>query len=195
MAKKEVDWLSVEVEYRAGLKSLRVLGEEFGISEGAIRKKAKEKDWCRDLSKKIEAETERKVQAAAVENRQRPAKEAEVIEANADLQTQVILQHRHDLKAARELVTMMLTELSVATTSREAIEQLAATLLNPEDDKSAMDAIMALVSLPERAKAVKALSDSLKNMVMTEREVYGLNKEQKAISEVDKLLRQVHEAE
>ncbi len=195
MAKKEIDWLGVEVEYRAGLKSLRVLGEEFGVSEGAIRKKAKEKDWIRDLSKKIEAETERKVQAAALENLTRPAKEADVVAANADLQTQVILQHRHDLKTARELVTTMLAELSVATTSREAIEQIAAALMNPEDDKSALDAVMALVSLPERAKAVKALSDSLKNMIMTEREVFGLNKEQKAISEVDKLLRMVHDGE
>lgn len=58
MARSIVDWESVEREYRAGIRSLRDIGGEFGCTEGAIRKKAKEKDWSRDLSAKISAKAE-----------------------------------------------------------------------------------------------------------------------------------------
>ncbi|EGG93492.1 hypothetical protein IMCC1989_1141 [gamma proteobacterium IMCC1989] len=45
---KAVDWLGVETEYRAGLKSLRAMASEFGTSDGAIRRRAKKFGWVRD---------------------------------------------------------------------------------------------------------------------------------------------------
>jgi len=46
--RKEPDWVAIEGEYRAGVHSLRVIAEKYGITEGAIRKKAKAKGWLRD---------------------------------------------------------------------------------------------------------------------------------------------------
>ena len=45
---KVVDWLGIEVAYRADVKSLRQLAKDYGISEGAIRQQAKQCDWVRD---------------------------------------------------------------------------------------------------------------------------------------------------
>jgi hypothetical protein len=46
--KKEPDWVAIEGEYRAGVHSLRAIAEKHGITEGAIRKRAKAKGWLRD---------------------------------------------------------------------------------------------------------------------------------------------------
>ena len=47
---RAVNWLSVETAYRSGLQSLRKMGVEFGVSEGTIRRRAKQYGWVRDGS-------------------------------------------------------------------------------------------------------------------------------------------------
>lgn len=41
------DWEAIETAYRAGVMSLRELGALHGVTEGAIRKKAKKFEWVR----------------------------------------------------------------------------------------------------------------------------------------------------
>lgn len=43
-----IDWPAIEGEYRAGKKSVRAIAEEYGITEGAIRARAKKGGWSRD---------------------------------------------------------------------------------------------------------------------------------------------------
>ena len=44
------DWERIELDYRAGIKTLRQIADENGISHGAINKRAKRDGWERDLS-------------------------------------------------------------------------------------------------------------------------------------------------
>ena len=41
------DWEAIETAYRAGIMSLRDIGALYGVTEGAIRKKAKKLEWVR----------------------------------------------------------------------------------------------------------------------------------------------------
>lgn len=41
------DWEAIESAYRAGVLSLRDIGEQYGVTEGAIRKRAKKFGWVR----------------------------------------------------------------------------------------------------------------------------------------------------
>lgn len=41
------DWEAIESAYRAGVMSLRDIGAQYGVTEGAIRKKAKKLGWVR----------------------------------------------------------------------------------------------------------------------------------------------------
>lgn len=41
------DWEAIESAYRAGVLSLREIGAQYGVTEGAIRKRAKKFDWVR----------------------------------------------------------------------------------------------------------------------------------------------------
>ena len=45
---RNIDWLAIEGAYRAGIMPLREIGAAYGVSEAAIRKKAKQSDWLRD---------------------------------------------------------------------------------------------------------------------------------------------------
>lgn len=42
------DWLAIEGDYRAGKRPLRAIAEDHGITEGAIRARAKKGGWARD---------------------------------------------------------------------------------------------------------------------------------------------------
>lgn len=53
--KKSPDWDRIEVDYRAGMKTLREIADEHNITEGAIRKRAKRDGWERDLAAKVRA--------------------------------------------------------------------------------------------------------------------------------------------
>ena len=44
---RSVKWDSIEKEYRFGTRSLRKIGSEFGVTEGAIRKRAIRDGWLR----------------------------------------------------------------------------------------------------------------------------------------------------
>src|SRR5688572_25001850 len=82
-------WPVIEADYRAGVKSVRQIAGEHGISEGAIRKRAKAQEWSRDLSGQIQAKAEALVRMEAVrttgtQERER-VPEAEVIKANANV--------------------------------------------------------------------------------------------------------------
>jgi len=53
--KKKIDWDRIEVDYRAGIKTLRDIAAEHSISHGAITKRCKRDGWVRDLTAKIQA--------------------------------------------------------------------------------------------------------------------------------------------
>ncbi|WP_209954251.1 hypothetical protein [Burkholderia glumae] len=50
MAGKNVDWTAIEGAYLAGVESVRAIATAYSISEGMIRKKAKQLGWSRDPS-------------------------------------------------------------------------------------------------------------------------------------------------
>lgn len=46
-ARKEIDWEAVEMQYRAGIRSLKEIGKEFGVSDAGIIKRARRDEWTR----------------------------------------------------------------------------------------------------------------------------------------------------
>ena len=48
--KAQPDWERIELDYRAGIKTLRQIADEHGITHGAINKRARRDGWERDLS-------------------------------------------------------------------------------------------------------------------------------------------------
>lgn len=98
--KKAVDWDLVEVDYRAGVKTLRQIADEDGVTHGAVNNRAKRDGWSHDLAAKIQAKAEEKVTKAAVTSEVTAAKlvtENQVVESNAEVQFRIRMEHRQDI--------------------------------------------------------------------------------------------------
>mgnify|MGYP003605038336 CR=1 FL=1 len=181
-AARTIDWERIELDYRAGVKTLRQIAEENDVTHGAINKRAKRDGWERDLSAKIVAKAESLVSKAEVSkqvSKEALVTERAVIEANAQAIADVILSHRKDIQRNRSLAGKMLSELEAQTNDPELFEQLAELMAEP--DQSGVDKLNILyrkvLSLPSRIDSAKKLAETMRVMVALEREAFGVGAE------------------
>ncbi|ELY2773019.1 TPA: hypothetical protein PTX05_004386 [Cronobacter sakazakii] len=173
------DWEAIESAYRAGLLSLREIASQHGISEGAIRKRAKRDDWSRDLNAKVKERADDLVRKAEVRKKVRSENaltERVLIEATAEVIANVRMEHRGDIRRAREITNMLFDELAAECTDIDALEKLGELMRCPDDkgrDKL-NELYHSIISMPERVKSAKALSEALKNLIGLERQAYDI---------------------
>lgn len=178
------DWEAIERLYRAGVLSLREIAGKYGVSDTAIRKKAKKEEWTRDLAAKIQSKADELVRKREVRAQVRTANlqtEKQLIEATADIIANVRMEHRGDINRARTLANTLFDELAAECNDVEALQKLGELLRQPDDrgiDKL-NDLYQKIISMPGRVKAMKDLTDSLKNLVGMEREAYGIDNQEK----------------
>ena len=183
--KAQPDWERIELDYRAGIKTLRQIADEHGITHGAINKRARRNGWERDLSWKINAKADAMVSKALVStpvSTESQIAERQVIEAAATAVADIRLAHRHDIRRARTLTNALLNELEQQTDPNTlAMLQELGELLRREDDNGndrRNDLYVKVISLSERSKTMKTLADSLRVMVDMERTAFGMDKDQ-----------------
>ena len=173
------DWEAIETAYRAGVMSLREIASQHGISEGAIRKRAKRDDWSRDLNAKIQQKADDLVRKQEVRKQVRNEStltERVLIEATAEVIATVRMEHRGDIRRARELTNTLFDELGAQCADVSALEQLGDIMFDPNDKgRDRLNEIyQKVISLPSRVKSMKDLSDSLKTLIGLEREAYSI---------------------
>lgn len=198
-AKPAPDWEKIEADYRAGIKTLRQIAGEHGVSHVAINKRAKRDGWSRDLSAKIAAKADELVTKGAVTSAvttESRISEREIIDANAQAIVSVRLSHRRDIQRSRRIAMALLEELEQQAGGEQVamLEQLG-ELLRSEDDKGQdklNDLYHKVISLPGRAKTMKDLGESLRVMVTLERQAFGLDdKDQKPQDSLTTLLQTI----
>lgn len=182
---KDVDWERVEADYRAGILTDRAIGKSNGLSHGAIQKRAKKEGWSRDLAQRIEKRREEKVAKAAVAkhgSQMSLATEKQVIEANAEMQTSVILGIRKDVGLLKKTVLGLASELSAL--SNQELQDALELILVDKTDKSSQAYITALnkafdaaLSLGGRSSTVKNLVGSLGILIDKERQAFGIDRD------------------
>lgn len=183
--KQAPDWDQIELDYRAGVKSLRQIASEQNVSEGAIRKRSKRDEWSRDLSKKIQDKADDLVRKETVRSEVRTKttiSEKETIDANANVVASIRITHRKDISRARSISMKLFDELELMVGAENVglLQQLGELLYSPDDkgvDKL-NDLYMKIINLPNRVKAIKELSDTMKTLVALERQAYGLEEKE-----------------
>ena len=174
------DWEAIETAYRAGVMSLREIAAQHGISEGAIRKRAKRDDWSRDLAAKVKERADDLVRKAEVRKQVRTEtalSERVLIEATAEVVAAVRMEHRGDIRRAREITNALFDELGAECADVDSLRKLGELMLSPDENgRDKLNEIYhSIISMPERVKAVKALSDALKNLIGLERQAYDID--------------------
>lgn len=185
--KPQIDWERIELDYRAGVKSLREIAEGSGTSHVNIAKRAKAQGWVRDLTKKIEAKANELVNKASVNspvNKASPAAEKATVEAVASTQASVRLAHRADIERSRRICMGMMSELEQQSGDAQLMAEAAEILRStpPEEmtkEKRAKlaEAAAKAGSLQARSSVMRSLSESLKVLVALERQAFGIREE------------------
>lgn len=174
------DWEAIESAYRAGLMSLREIASQHSISEGAIRKRAKRDDWSRDLAAKVKERADDLVRKAEVRKQVRTENsfsERVLVEATAEVIATVRMEHRGDIRRAREITNSLFDELGAECADIESLRRLGEMMLEPDENgrDRLNEVYQSIISMPERVKSVKALSDALKNLIGLERQAYDID--------------------
>ena len=145
------DWEKIEVDYRAGIKTLRQIADENGVSHPAITKRAKRDDWSRDLSAKIQAKADALVTKELVTRevtKESLVTERNIVDANARAIADVRLAHRKDIARAKGIANSLLDEL--------------------EDSAQVYE-------LDARVKMSKTLAENLRIAIDMERQAFGMD--------------------
>jgi hypothetical protein len=174
--RKKIDWEAISREYRAGIRSLRDIGNEYGVTEGAIRKRAKAEEWPRDLSEQIKAKADDLVRKEAVRNGTIGTQERTVVATNAQMQADAILQSRKDIQRYMTLGDSLITEVEAQTANPELFEQLGELLQSP--DEKGMDKLNEIyrkvISTNGRVETFKKLAETYKTLIGLKRQAFGI---------------------
>jgi len=184
-APKKVDWERIEPGWRAGIKSVQQLADEYtedtgvAVTRGAINKHFKGLGVPRDLRAKIQAKAESMVSAALVSGKvsiETTVSDAQIINDNAGQVASVLLGQRKDIQRYRNLCQSLLAQLEAETGEHELFAQIGELLAAPDDkgmDKL-NEAYHKAISLPSRIDGVKKLSETLKTLIGLERQAFGI---------------------
>lgn len=113
--KFRADWEAIEREYRAGQLSIREIARGHGISETAIRKKAKAGGWKRALADKVRQEVRERLvrgDGSQESSQDRRAKDDDAVRTAAERGVSVVTSHRRDLEQLHGLKRVLATRLS-----------------------------------------------------------------------------------
>lgn len=182
--RKRIDWEAVERDYRTGKFTLRELEAKHGAGYAKISGKAKALGWTKDLADVVRKATSAALiaEVATARATEGQTKATDVVLAAVELNKQVILQHRSELQATRELAMALLSEVKQAgalVDHKELLTQiLAGEGADTVDVSLARQAVRRALETGSRVSSVKALAETLTKLHAGERVAFSLNDDQ-----------------
>ena len=177
------DWERIELDFRAGILSLReIAANNPGTNHVAITRMARKEGWVRDLTAKIKAKADELVTRQAVTpavTAERAVSERRIVDANAQAAAGIRLSHRKDIHRKRAIVSRLMDELEAQVGPENAalLADLGEIMREPDDNgqDKRNDLYRKIISLPERAKTAKTLAETLRMAVDMERQAFGMD--------------------
>jgi hypothetical protein len=148
-AKKPIDWADIERDYRTSPMSVREIARWHGVTEAAIRKRAKKGLWVRP-------ETEAGSQGDA--RTPPPVKVYVGTVLTLENTTPEAIVER-----GRALAMRMMDELDASTSQMGELESLIVAGIEGDNEKQ-REAALAAVSLKNRAEVLKSLATAVKTL-------------------------------
>lgn len=176
MAEAAPDWDAIHAEYRAGQLSNVMLGKKYGVTEGAIRKRAKAEGWQKDLADAVRQQVKEKLVRDEV--RAPNARDREIVEAAATTGADVVRRHRRDISKGQDIVSMLFGQLEEAASNRAELEDAIEEETKNDETTRRRTQLMRLVSLASHAGVLRDLSAAMKNLIPLERQAYNLDEQE-----------------
>jgi hypothetical protein len=147
---RNVDWIAIEAQYRAGSPSVNAIAKEFGVDEGTIRNRAKKNGWTRDAEG-----AKRQIVKSAMSGIPKGVPNSEVRKIIEDEAEQDIADMRDGLAVARACIAKLRTMVEMAADAREV-------KVIVEANKGAIETIRRIRGLDEAIGAAAPYEDQLK---------------------------------
>jgi hypothetical protein len=163
--KESPNWIGIEAQYRLGLLSNVQIAQNYGITEGAIRKMAKKYRWVKDLSSQVREKVRDKLVRAEIRGTNVP--DEQIVEQAATRAFEIVQLHRKDVAKQREIAAKLLEELENNPTT--------AIVVGKGENQST---IAVPVSLKERSEILRNLSQAAARYIMLERQAFGIDGEE-----------------
>lgn len=205
MGRSQVDWDLIEKDYRAGVKTLRQMAGEHGISHVAINKRAKVDGWTRDLAAKIHQKAQElvtKQQVTSSVTKESRVTDREIVEANATAIAAADLTNRKDVILGINISRGHLEELAAMSEPgfRERLEWLGQMMdqsgKDEETGREVKDKLNELyqyiISLSGRIKMAKDAAASIGVYIPMQRKILKLDEDaSRTQSDVDSVLKKI----
>jgi predicted transcriptional regulator len=167
--KAATDWERIECEYRAGVKSLREIASEHGVTEGAIRKRAKRDAWPRDLGAKIKAKADELVRNELVRKEYAAATEKQVVDASAMEQASARLMKKEKISRNMLIFDKLASRIEAMVGNEDDFAKLGEIMAAP--DAAGADK---LNDIYRKAISTPGLVDTYKKFAETHKVLAGL---------------------
>jgi predicted transcriptional regulator len=174
------DFDYAEAQYRTNTKTIKEIADEIGITRAALFDYISKNNVTRDLGAAIKNRTMEMLAGDIIDSNGRlPTKQEDLIQINATLQAAVIRSHRGDIDRFRRLAMALLSELEGMTVYQDTLEDIG-TILRSEDKNGTdklNDVYKRVISLPGRTDTLKKLGDTLKTLILLERQAFGMRED------------------
>lgn len=187
--KKEPDWQAIELDYRSGVKTVRLIGEQHGVSHVSILKRAKKEEWPRDLSAKVKAREDElvatKLVTKMVTNAEKVTERVHIealAKTNANIRTSLMDRHARQERILNGLMGDL--ETISNPEGQGLVESLMDVLRTPDQDESEeqarkrrADQLKALdraTSIDNRVEIFKSVMTAEEKLTRMQREDYGI---------------------
>lgn len=177
--KGRTDWAAIQGQYRAGVLSIREIARQHGVTDTAIRKKARAEVWLRDLTGRVGEQVRCALVRSPVRSlHARDSKvrtEHQIIETAAATVVAVVREHRTQIASGQGIVQALMDQLMQAVGSRAALEVQVAALNENELLGQSRAALKQALSLASHAATVRDLSNAMKNLIGLERQAFNVD--------------------
>lgn len=176
------DWEAIEREYRAGQLSIREIAREHGLSDGAIRKRAKAEGWQRDLSGQVRQAVRTELVRSEVRTDNARTNDAEAVQVAAARGVEVVRQHRGRLATLNQIADNLTARLKRML---DDLEQNRIVEIEERDPKTKQVVEVHKVPAPGQwigqidkesaGDLMKKLSDTTAKLIPLERQAFNLD--------------------
>lgn len=190
--RRSPDWEAIERTYRAGMLSVREIARQHGVSDTAVRKRATEHGWQRDLAEKVKEAVRSKLVRTEVRTPNARTEdvrtEREIVDEASDLGVGVFRLHQRNARQGRELLDVLMAQLIGAAGNRDAIiadiyeDTAYADAVGKKVDagqraaeRTRRKAMLAAVSLSQHAVAFRDLVTAMDKLHPIELRSHGLS--------------------
>ena len=160
--RKNIDWESIEREYRAGQLSNSELARVHSITPAAISLRSKRKGWKKDLAKRVVRAVKEKL--VTIDVTEANASDNEIVTNASDRGVAVVMSHRQDIAKLRALEEQLIKEV-FSSPKKTWVGQYQGEIVTHDFD----------ITATERSSAAQSLSTVQHKRIQLERQAYNLD--------------------